>query len=522
MRPLRLLLAGLLMTPALAGLARADALPPPPQTAGVPIPDGRIDRAIERLDGVAADILERSEAPGMAVAVVRDGRIVHARGFGVRRVGEAAPVDADTVFQLASVSKPIGATVVARQVGAGVVTWDTPVADLLPWFTLSDPWVGRHVTIGDMYAHRSGLPDHAGDLLEDLGFDRRAILERLRLLPLDAFRAHYAYTNFGLTAAAEAVAAASGRDWADLSEETIYGPLGMTTASSRYADFAHREDRAYGHVRTDHGYAPLHERRPDAQSPAGGVSASVTDLARWMILVLGNGAVDGRRLIPADALLPAITAQTISGKSLAVDARPGLYGYGFVVGIQPSGRVTLGHSGAFALGWSTTFTLIPSAGVGIAVLVNAAPGGVPEAVAASFADLVQYGEVERDWLPLFAGLMKPMMAPSGRLVGRPRPAEPAPAAPAATYAGRYDNAYFGAVTVEATGDGLVLAVGPSGLRFPLSHWDGDVFTISPTGESANPGTISGVAFARRGTGTAQAMTVELFDAHGLGTFTRAP
>ena len=160
---------------------------PPPQVAGVPIPDGQIERAVGQLDALAQAMLEKSGIPGLAVAVVRDGKTVYAKGFGLRRIGERQPVDADTVFQIASLSKSVGATVVAHQVGAGVVKWDTPLVTYLPWFELNDPWITKHVTIGDMYAHRSGLPDHAGDELEDLGYDRRQILQRLRFKPLHSF-----------------------------------------------------------------------------------------------------------------------------------------------------------------------------------------------------------------------------------------------------------------------------------------------------------------------------------------------
>src|SRR5690606_1757454 len=138
-------------------------------------------------------------------------------------------IDADTVFQIASLSKPVTATVVARQVQAGTVGWDTPVVKHLPWFRLKEPWVTPHVTIGDLLSHRSGLPDHAGDALEDIGYDRRQVLERLRLLPLAPFRISYAYTNFGFTAAAEAVAAASGKDWATLCEDVLFKSLGMAS-----------------------------------------------------------------------------------------------------------------------------------------------------------------------------------------------------------------------------------------------------------------------------------------------------
>ena len=256
----------------------------PPQTAGVPIPDGQIEKAVASLDAIASEIMKRSGIPGMAVAVVRDGKTVYAKGFGVRKIGESQPVDADTVFQIASLSKSLAATVVAHQVGAGIVNWNTPLVAHLPWFKLFDPWVTQHVTIADMLSHRSGLPEHAGDDLEDIGYNRRTVLERLRLLPLHGFRDIYAYTNFGLTAAAESVAAASGKDWESLSEEVLYKPLGMTATSSRFADFEKRPNRALGHVKVGEGFQAKYRRLPDPQSPAGGVSSSANDVARWMAL----------------------------------------------------------------------------------------------------------------------------------------------------------------------------------------------------------------------------------------------
>ena len=256
-----------------------DAKAPPSQAVAVPAPPAQIDAAVAKLDELAAEIMRKSGIPGMSVAVVRDGKTVYAKGFGVRKAGESATVDADTVFQLASLSKPVGASVVAAQVGKGVVQWDTPIVKALPWFALSDKAVTRMVTIGDLYAHRSGLPDHGGDALEYLGYTRNDILRQLRYLPLAPFRVSYAYTNFGLTAAAEAVAVASGLDWATLSDRALYLPLGMNRTSSRFEDFVHRDNHAVNHAMVDGKYQPRYQREPDEQSPAGGVSSSANDMA---------------------------------------------------------------------------------------------------------------------------------------------------------------------------------------------------------------------------------------------------
>jgi CubicO group peptidase (beta-lactamase class C family) len=492
----------------------------PPQTAGVPIPRGQVDKAISKLDALATALMKRSGIPGMAVAVVKDGKTVYAKGFGVRKIGENKPIDADTVFQIASLSKSLAATVVAHQVGAGVVKWTTPIADQLAWFTLGDPWVSKHVTVADMFAHRSGLPDHAGDDLEDLGYDRRQVLERLRFAPLQPFRSTYAYTNFGLTAAADAVAAASGSDWATLSETVLYKPLGMAATSSRFADFMKQDNRAVGHALIDGSYVAKYQRRPDAQSPAGGVSSTVRDLARWMAMVLQQGSYEGREIVAKDALLQATTARIVSTPSFAVDARASFYGYGFGVGVSPAGRVTLNHSGAFAMGAGTHYLMIPSAGVGIVILTNAWPIGVAETLGAEFADLVQFGVITRDWFPAYQGLLAPTTKPFGSLVGKAAPASPSPAQAPSAYAGVYANDYYGDVIVEQADKGLILKMGPSAVSYALEHWDDNAFVFRPSSENAPDGSISAAAFAIDPAGSAKTLTIELFNENGIGVFTR--
>jgi CubicO group peptidase (beta-lactamase class C family) len=482
--------------------------------SGLDIPPGRVGAAIGKLDGLADELMKRSGIPGMAVAVVHDGKVVYAKGFGVKDVRSGAKIDPDTVFQIASLSKPVGATVVAREVTHNVVGWDMPVWVTLPWLELSDAYVSHHVTIADLYAHRSGLPDHAGDGLEDLGYDRRQVLERLKYLPLSAFRTTYDYTNFGITAAAEAVAAAAGKPWEDLSDEVLYRPLGMASTSSRFADYQSRPDRAVGHVKTPHGYQALYTRNADAQSPAGGVSSSVNDMARWLMMVLGNGTYNGIRIAAQDALLPAVTPQIVSVPAGNPGARASFYGYGFNVSVTSAGRTQYSHSGAFALGAASAFAALPSADVGLIVLTNAAPIGVPETLAAEFMDLVQYGEIREDWAALYTQAFDSMDRPEGSLVGRAAPANPAPARRLNTYVGEYANPYWGPAKVAESNGVLQLSLGPRGDTYPLSHWDGDTFTFFLQGENAPAGTISKATFAGND------LTLEYFDRDKLGTFTR--
>ena len=468
-------------------------------------PDARaVRQAAVRLDTLVPQWMERTGVPGVAISVVHGGQTVYAKGFGLRRVDCSEAVDADTVFQLASVSKSLAATVMAAQMSAQMppgVDWDTPIQRLMPGFALAYPEAqdNNRLSLGDLFAHRSGLPDHAGDQLEDLGYPRHDILERLRHVSLNPYGS-YAYANFGLTAAGEALALARGTDWATLSAQALYQPLGMARASSRYADFAAQANRAWGHVQVglsydSYGAQPARyalqqpPRQPDAQSPAGGASASAADMARWMAMVLAQGQYQGRQLVTAAALQAAMTARPGGG-----------YGYGFNVGPDPHGHLSVSHSGAFLLGAHTAFILWPQAGLGITVLTNAQPRGLAEAIALAFGEQAwgdaADGAPSTDWLAAMQAKMHGMYRPLGRLAGQPPPTVPAPPQPLAGYAGRYANAYYGDARVElvAGGSALDLVLGPAQVRYRLRHHDGDSFAFDLHGENAPPGSVSALQF----------------------------
>ncbi|MCZ4086786.1 serine hydrolase [Streptomyces antarcticus] len=491
--------------------ATVPTAPSPPPAPKPQITDAQVAKAVARLDRTVEDMMRRTGVPGASVAVVHDDKVIHLKGYGVRRVGDPAAVDPDTVFQIASLSKPVSSTVVAGALTAPD-EWDRRTD--LPGFSLKDPWVTGHVTTADLFSHRSGLPDHAGDLLEDLGYDRSYILDHLRLEPLTPFRASDAYTNFGFTAAAEAVARAKGTTWQKLSQDTLFKPAGMTRTSTEFSAFANAPDRAATHVENPDGtWSPRYVRDPDAQAPAGGVSSTARDMSRWLRLQLAGGTLDGQRIVPADTLarthVPAIVSQPPSGPS----AHTGFYGLGWNVSYDDAGRLRLSHSGAFELGANTNVTMLPLERLGIIVLTNGAPVGLADAVALDFFDFAEHGKVSTDWLEL-AGALYAQINDAGRSptdYARP-PAGAAPAGDSGAYTGTYDNPYYGPLTVTADDKGaLTLALGPKPLRFPLTHYDGDVFSFETAGENAVGRT--GVTFAD---GTVR---VEYLDATGLGTFT---
>ncbi|RSS76914.1 serine hydrolase, partial [Streptomyces sp. WAC06614] len=391
--------AGLVVALAAGPASAAPSPPPPPRPQ---IGDAQLRTALDRLDGYVTDGMKRTGVPGVAVAVVHRDKVVYLKGFGVRQAGRPERIDPDTVFQIASVSKPIASTVVAGTFGRAE-DWDRHRD--LPGFALKDPWVSAHVTTADLFSHRSGLPDHAGDLLEDLGYDQSYILGHLRLEPLAPFRASYAYTNFGMTAAAEAVARDHGTTWEKLSQDTLFKPAGMTRTATTYQAYAARPDRAVTHVRADGGgWTPGPARVPDAQAAAGGVSSTARDLARWMRLQLGDGRLDGRQVVAAAPLERTHVPAIVSQPPATPTARAGFYGLGWNVSYDDAGRLRLSHSGAFALGANTNVTMLPLEELGIVVLTNAAPAGLADAVALDFFDTAEHGKATTDWLGLAAGL----------------------------------------------------------------------------------------------------------------------
>ena len=293
-------------TPAFAQPVAIDRGASPPADA-VAIPPGSREKAVRELPRIVDRVMQRSRVPGMAVAVIIDGKTVFAQGYGKREVGKPGAVDAQTVFQIASISKSISSTVTAIQVSRGTVAWDDPVSRHLPGFALADAYVTAHGTIGDFFAHRSGLPGTAGDDLEDLGFTRDEVIARLRWLPLDPFRISYHYANFSTTIAAEAVAAAAKQPWEELADDSLFKPLGMASTSYRYRDYAARGNRASLHVYQQGSFQALGQRDADAQAPAGGVSSNVVDLAEWLKLLLADGQYRGKPLIAPQALLPALS-----------------------------------------------------------------------------------------------------------------------------------------------------------------------------------------------------------------------
>lgn len=493
----------------------------PTDAFGQSITRAQVEARLPALEALAQQTVDAGDVPGLAIAVVFGDETIFLKGFGRREVGKPEAVGPDTVFQIASLSKPVTSTILATLVSEGVANWDSRIADLDPAFQLRDPYPTSQVTVRDLLNHRSGLPGIAGNDLEDIGYGRDEILRRLRLVPpSSSFRAGYAYSNFGFTEGAIAAAKPTGKPWDVVAQEKLFGPLGMTSTSATHKDFLTRVDRAALHVRADGVWAAKVKRDPDAQAPAGGISSNVRDLAQWLRLEIGNGMFEGKQRVAAAALAQTHVPLTARGSN-PVTGAASFYGLGWNVEYGRHGLVW-GHAGAFSVGAQTLVSIYPKSKLGVVLLTNAFPSGVPEGLADSFADLVFDGKIGKDWLKDWGEAYKNMFAPSiaanKAAYGTP-PADATASLALAAYAGRYANAYVGeAVVAEANGI-LSLTVGPGGARsYPMRHFNRDLFVCFPDAET--PDRPSSIRFAVGSDGKATAMTVESLNANDLGSFER--
>ena len=295
----------------------------------------------------------------------------------------------------------------------------------------------------------------------------------------------------------------------------------MTDTSMRYDALMANDNRAELHIPDGDGeWGADDVRDPQPQAPAGGVSSNVGDLARWMRLQLDGGELDGTQIIDAEALAQTHVPHVTSRPPNPPDGgQPGLYALGWNVNTEFGGYVTWGHAGAFSNGASTMAKLVPAEDLGIVVLTNGAPVGVPEAIADSYIDHLLTGENHTDeilatWRERMSGLY------GEPLDLGPEPTEPEPMAADEAYAGTYANDYVGAVTIAAGSEPgtLEMTIGPEDLTYTLDHRDADTFVYQHDRE-LDEAYIETATFELVD-GQAQFLRLSAMDGAGLGTLER--
>lgn len=469
-----------------AGTALAALLALVAWAAPRPVPVAAQDAPPPDLDAYVRRVMERFEVPGVAVAIVKDDQVVLAKGYGVRALGGSAPVDAQTLFGIASNTKLFTATALGILVDDGKLAWDEPVIRYLPDFAMYDAWVTRQMTVRDLLVHRSGLGLGAGDLMfwPPTDFTREELVERLRYIPpATSFRSAYAYDNVLYPVAGEVIAAVSGKSWEQFVVTRILQPLGMSGSDVRLADPGSVPNAAFTHARVDGVVRRVPPYHGDVVNPAGGIFANVEDMAKWLVVQMDSGRVADR----SRAWSPAVTRELWKPVSPMPfgDPPPELAPlrhffnfYALGVGVRDyRGERVLTHTGGLP-GYVSRVTMVPDRKLGIVVLTNQEAGEAFESI--TYHVLDHYlGAPSFDWLGGFAAVRARTDSAIAAVEGRTasdRDASAGPSLPLERYAGTYRDAWYGDVTIGREGGRMVIRFSRSpDLVGDLEHWQYDTF-----------------------------------------------
>ncbi len=505
MRLLPILLA---LAAALAGLpvhALASAAPQSASQAtrvALPAQDGPTAAQLAEFDGFVEAVRKQFDVPGIAVAIVKDGRVVMERGYGVREMGKPAKVDAHTMFAIASNTKAFTAAALNMLQDDGRLKTSDRVIDHLPWFRMSDAYVTREMRIRDLLSHRSGLSLGAGDLLywPTTTYSTREVAERLKDVPLTGgFREQYAYDNILFGVAQLVVEEASGMPFRQFLSSRIFQPLGMTETRYNSDDLKPGDNVATGHAKFDFkDLKPVGLTSWRNVSGAGGLYASVHDIAKWMSVQLAGGVYSGssesaKRLFSEArqremwTMLTPIPVGKPSVPELAPMV-PNYSGYGQGWSLSDyAGHKLVWHTGGWP-GQVSRLTLVPGRNVGVIVLTSAELGVAFNAVTYRALDMM-LGRSGNDWLAAYAASYATSQADADTSWQKhlaARASSSTPSLALAEYAGSYRDPWYGDVQIRQGAKGLELQFSKTAeLLGDIEHWQHDTFMVRWRDRSLN-------------------------------------
>ncbi|MEW6659507.1 MAG: serine hydrolase [Thermodesulfobacteriota bacterium] len=496
-----LLLAGFILLWGAAAGAGAGA----GEKSSKKVEPAELQKILAAFEKYAEQARQAWQVPGMAIAVVQEDKIVYAKGFGVKELGKAEPVQEETLFQIGSTSKAFTAALMGMLVDENKFGWQDKVVELLADFQMADPWVTREFLVEDVMAQRSGLPGHAGDLQSILGFDRQHIIRTLRYLkPMSSFRSQFAYQNGLFLVAGALIEKSSGKGWEENIRERIFFPLGMSASSTSFQALREAKNRATGHVWNQKGQVemlpwdwPFHQA-PYIHGPAGGINSNILDMGKWLRLQLAQGKFGDQRLLSETNLEFLRTPKTAAGSKWGLRH---FYCEAWIyTPLCPHPLVW--HNGG-TQGYKTMVALVPEAGMGLVVLSNLVTD-LPEALALAFYDFY-FHRPDRDWsgklLQEFQEARKKEKLPR-------RPPSPAPPLPLKNYAGTYAHPVYGNLVVTADRASLAGSLGPKQVKMSFRPWDRDNFfyVLPEVDQGKDPG---GASFGIGADGRAHGLVLDV-------------
>ncbi len=445
------------------------------------------DKAI---DAAVAEAMKVWPVPGVCVGVVRDGKVTHLKGYGVRDVDTKKAVTADTLFGIASCGKAFAAATAAALVDDKKVAWDDPVRKHVPWFRMADPLTEREITLRDCLCHRTGLHTRHDLLYYRAAWSTEEVVRRIAHLELGVpFRSVFHYSGMNFCIVPAVLSAAAGKPWHEYARERLLGKIGMGGATFTRAEWDKAEDRATTHLRTPEGKAvviPAWTPADDQICANGRLRASGKQMCEWLRFHLAGGGYDGKRVVSEEGLRETHTPQVVIPRDgFWGDALPKAesvqlsYAMGWMVR-DYRGHAVLSHGGR-TTGFSAEMALVPKAGVGVVILTNLDECWLPEALLHTLLDRL-LGLPAKDWNDYYHKLDdKLTKAAKDEKAERAKKRKPdtKPTLPLADYIGTYTDSAYGEVKVsEKTG---TLWMHWSTFEGVLRHFHFDTFTATGDG-----------------------------------------
>jgi CubicO group peptidase (beta-lactamase class C family) len=436
---------------------------------------------LEGLDAAIESAREQWHAPGLAVAIVKDDRVVFAKGYGTRHLGENEPVDSHTVFTLASTSKAFVATSIGMLVDEGKLSWDDPVIRHLPEFKVADPYVTREVTLRDLLSHRTGVEEM--DVLWSRGLLPAQALPHMAYgEQATSLRSAWGYNNMMYVAAAEVVARVSGMPFEEFVTQRIFKPLGMTDSLFTGPQLAQRKNVTGAHL-VENGRArrtePYVSRAPLG---AAGVQSSAEDMAKWLRMLLNQGKAGDKSIVKAETLGETLQAQIVMPAPMypaAVQAKPHFFGYGMGWFVQDyKGRLLAMHTGSL-YGANALAAIVPEEKLGLVILINAGPVEYRHAFMYDVIDRF-IGARGKDWNGDLLELEAKLAQDARQSADEKRKARVSapPSVRLDAFTGKYSHPLAGDVEVVQRKDGKLAVLMPPDASFTLTHWSYDTFEAS--------------------------------------------
>lgn len=413
----------------------------------------------DSLDTYVERALREWQIPGVAVCIVKDGRAVVMKSYGVKELGAGDRVDENTLFMIGSNSKAFTATALAILQEEKKLSLDDPVKKYLPDFTLHDAWVAKEASLRDLLCHRLGFETFQGDFMF---FDSDLTTQQVRekwgkVEPLYSFRSKWGYTNAAFMTAGEVIPKASGKTWAEYLQEKIFHPLGMTRTLALSKDITAATNKATAHTVAQGVLKKIPYGNIDNLAAAGSISSSISDMSHWVIAQLDNGKYDGKAAIPQAAIAQTWYPHSILGNGghRFNRAHFALYGLGWMLN-EYSGRKIVSHTGGVN-GFVTSVTLIPEEKLGIIVFTNTDANSFYESLKWELMDA--YLQLPyRNYSNLHLGFYKNQQKNEASWLAKKKDSiakNPAPAVSLASFAGDYTHAIYGRMTLKQDGNKLV-------------------------------------------------------------------